>query len=310
MSLQAAQSVIDLLLELGIEHCALVGGEPTLHPDLLPLIRYSSQKGMKVSIVTNGRRFADLRLCEEAIEAGVDRVSISIEGTTPSIHEKITQQSGSYRDTSSALRNFLSLGFHVDAITTICTSNQYNLYAMVDYLIDLGMKDAVFNLCTPSVAGLQSGEVLEPEAIAEILDRLMSYRPNDIRLTVVTPFPPCLVESAGFRERAGTCQMHHGNGVTIDVDGSVLPCTHFSQASLFNIFDEDRTISGREFLRQWELNGGNFRDSLWAYPSEKCIDCDLWFRCYGGCPLFWTEYDLNAIHQKTKSGQQSHGSDD
>ena len=86
--------------------------------------------------------------------------------------------------------------------------------------------------------------------------------------------------------------MFHGNGVTIDVDGSVLPCTHFAGMPLFSLLDNaERVISPAAFELAWNDAGGRFRERLWVYPADECESCPAWQKCYGGCPLFWTRYD-------------------
>src|SRR5690606_12451839 len=50
--------VIDKLNEVGVPHLIITGGEATLHPELLDIIRYADSLGHVVGMNTNGRRLA------------------------------------------------------------------------------------------------------------------------------------------------------------------------------------------------------------------------------------------------------------
>ena len=37
-----------------------------------------------------------------------------------------------------------------------------------------------------------------------------------------------------------------------------------------------------------------------SYPSKECIDCDLFPRCRGGCPIMWTTHKAEEIISSAK----------
>jgi MoaA/NifB/PqqE/SkfB family radical SAM enzyme len=54
------------------------GGEPTLYPDFVPLVRYIKEQGMMAGVTTNGTTL--LKKAEELMEAPVDMMVVSIDG--------------------------------------------------------------------------------------------------------------------------------------------------------------------------------------------------------------------------------------
>ncbi len=62
-------------------------GEPYMHPKFLELVRYASQKGIYTVTSTNAH-FLTERKARETVESGLDRILISIDGTTQETYEQ------------------------------------------------------------------------------------------------------------------------------------------------------------------------------------------------------------------------------
>jgi len=62
-------------------------GEPFLHPKFLSLVRYASQKKIYTSTSTNAHFLHD-ELAKQTVLSGLDRLIISIDGTTQDVYEK------------------------------------------------------------------------------------------------------------------------------------------------------------------------------------------------------------------------------
>jgi MoaA/NifB/PqqE/SkfB family radical SAM enzyme len=81
----------------------LAGGEPTLHRELLPIVRLLSANCRDVVIFSNGVRLADPAFARQATEAGITRFEIALFGATAERHEAITRLRGSFERTLLAL---------------------------------------------------------------------------------------------------------------------------------------------------------------------------------------------------------------
>lgn len=73
---------IDKIKTLGTLHTDLIGGEPLLHPELVPLMRHVTGLGMTTGMTTNGFLLTEAKL-EELIDAGMGRIQMSVDGLTP-----------------------------------------------------------------------------------------------------------------------------------------------------------------------------------------------------------------------------------
>ena len=62
-------------------------GEPYLNPDFLEMVRYASQKGIYTATSTNAHYLNDANP-KRTVESGLDRLIISIDGTTQDVYEQ------------------------------------------------------------------------------------------------------------------------------------------------------------------------------------------------------------------------------
>ena len=62
-------------------------GEPYIHPRFLDMVQYASQKGLYTITSTNGH-FLNDENARKSIESGLDRLIISIDGTTQEVYEQ------------------------------------------------------------------------------------------------------------------------------------------------------------------------------------------------------------------------------
>jgi len=62
-------------------------GEPYLNPDFLEMVRYASEKGIYTATSTNAHYLNDAN-AKRTVESGLDRLIISIDGTTQTVYEQ------------------------------------------------------------------------------------------------------------------------------------------------------------------------------------------------------------------------------
>lgn len=82
--------LVQLFARLGVNKIRLTGGEPTVHPDLLAIVRGIRAAGItRISMTTNG-----LRLTEQAWplkQAGLERVNVSVDTLDPDRFRRVTR---------------------------------------------------------------------------------------------------------------------------------------------------------------------------------------------------------------------------
>jgi len=83
--------LVRLFVDLGADKVRLTGGEPTVHPDLIPIVRGIRDLGVhRISMTTNGLRLAEL--ARPLKEAGLERVNVSVDTLNPEKFRRITRR--------------------------------------------------------------------------------------------------------------------------------------------------------------------------------------------------------------------------
>ncbi len=88
----------------------LTGGEPTLHPrflDVLKFVRKTFPK-QEVRVLTNGRCFMYKDFVQNVLKTNNLHLAVSLYGPTPKIHDGITRAKNSFEQTIGGLKNILA----------------------------------------------------------------------------------------------------------------------------------------------------------------------------------------------------------
>ena len=116
----------------------LLGGEPTLHPDLSRAVRSARRLGFaSITIDTNGYLFNDI--LEKVTPAEVDVFSFSLDGATAETNDRIRGQ-GSYDACLNGIRRARAKGFRASLIYTVGSANLGELPGMGPLLEELGVE--------------------------------------------------------------------------------------------------------------------------------------------------------------------------
>ncbi len=82
--------LVNIFAQLGVDKIRLTGGEPTVHPDLLAIVRGIRAAGItRISMTTNGLRLTEL--AAPLKQAGMERVNISVDTLDPDRFHRVTR---------------------------------------------------------------------------------------------------------------------------------------------------------------------------------------------------------------------------
>ncbi len=115
----------------------LLGGEPTLHPELAAIISAARQMGYdSITIDTNGYLFHDI--LDRVTPRDVDYISFSLDGATAETNDRI-RGGGCYDTCLSGIREAVKRGFKTSLIYTVSNENIAELEMMPPLLEACGV---------------------------------------------------------------------------------------------------------------------------------------------------------------------------
>lgn len=114
-----------------------LGGEPTMHPDLVHGLKIARQCGYDITVDTNGYLFHDF-LDRVSVDM-LDFLSFSLDGPDPEINDPI-RGVGVFETCTTNLKKAVALGFNTSLIYTVSSRNIDHLHRMVPLLKELGVK--------------------------------------------------------------------------------------------------------------------------------------------------------------------------
>ena len=303
----------DVLLEMknvGAENGLLIGGEPTLYPQLLELISFGAQLGLKMKLVSNGRKLADYNFVLAIKDAGLVHASISLEAADAETHNIITQ-TPSFNESVAGAKNLIRAGISSNSIMTISSLNHNHIVPLARIMRDAGMNNILYNFSLPSVNGEEifDSYSLDPREYALcITAAYYQLKSEGIKIAFFATLPLCLFPEEILQEmkadktigRDYYCHIYYGTGAAFEPNGNVIPCTHFVNSPLFNAQDEHGKFAySGKFAAEWE-NGIHkaFIQEAWHYPNDACNGCKHWGSCFGGCPFIWMKYKPNGYLER------------
>ena len=91
LSFEEIEKVVTACRPLGLEKVRITGGEPLLRPGLDDLISRVSSTGVEVALTTNASLLSGQ--APRLADAGLDRVTVSLDALDPKIHSQMTDSS-------------------------------------------------------------------------------------------------------------------------------------------------------------------------------------------------------------------------
>jgi radical SAM protein len=121
------KALIDQIAEMHIPIFVFTGGDPLKRKDVFELIRYAADKGVSVAVTPSATPLLTREAMFKMKEAGLVRLGISLDGSTPEIHDTFRGLPGAYARTIQAIEWANEAGIPVQVHTTISRHNAKDL---------------------------------------------------------------------------------------------------------------------------------------------------------------------------------------
>lgn len=290
LTLTEALDVVRQLAELGTREVAFIGGEAYLNPDWLTIVRAVTDAGIRATMTT-GARALDASLARRAAAAGLQAVSVSVDGLEAT-HDHLRAVKGSYKAALAAIGHIGDAGMRPFANTQWNRLNLPEVEPLGDVLLEAGIKAWQIQVTGPmGRAADREDWLLQPYDMLELFEKLGRVAARAIAAGVTVNagnnmgyFGPYehLIRVEYWK---GCAAGRHVMG--IESNGDVKGCPSLPSAPYVggNLRQHSvRTIWERSDALAFARERGT--DELWGF----CKGCYYAAECKGGCS--WTSHTL------------------
>ena len=161
--------IVDEIAEYAPLILVLSGGEPLWRRDVFEIAKHAVDRGLRVALATNGT-LVDEAMAERIRDAGIVRVSISLDGADRSTHDSFRGHDGAYDAAIRGIKCLQDVGISTQINTTVSRHNSHQLPEMVELAKSLKVDAFHLFLLVPVGCGLtiaedQSVDAVEAERI-------------------------------------------------------------------------------------------------------------------------------------------------
>jgi heme b synthase len=283
-----AFQLLDQIAEIAKPIIILTGGEPLLREDIFDIAAYGTRKGLRMVMAPNGTLITE-DIARKLMDAGIKRISISLDGSTPQSHDSFRKVEGAFAGAVNAMKIASKVGLEFQVNTTITKTNLDQIPEIQKLAVDLGAVAHHIFLLVPTGRGkyIVDREISAVE-YEETLNWFYDQRdktPLELKATCAPHYYRILRQRARKEGRSVSFNTHGLDAVTrgclggigfcfVSHRGDVQPCG-FLTANCGN-------VRQRSFAEIWQ-NSDVFR-ALRDYDKlkGKCAPCEFKRVC-GGC---------------------------
>ena len=218
---------LDQIAEVGSPIVILTGGEPLLRPDIFEIAEYGTQKGLRMVMAPNGTLVTDA-IASKLARAGIQRVSISLDGATPEQHDRFRGVEGAFEGALSGIKHIKNAGIEFQINTTITRSNLDQIPAIQELAVELGAVAHHIFLLVPTGRGKY---IVDQEITAEEYERTLNWfydqrdkTPLQLKATCAPHYYRILRQRAGKEGQKVTYRTHGLDAVTRGCLGGIGFC--------------------------------------------------------------------------------------
>jgi len=192
-----ARGMIDQLAEVGKSQpfmpiLVFSGGEPLCRKDVFELIGYARGRDIRAALATNGT-LVDERVARKIKDSAVARVSVSLDGATPAVHDRLRQLDGSFAQALAGIRCLAHQGVPFQINVTLTKHNAHQIEDVYELAKTLGAAAVHVFMLVPVGCG---------QVLAET-DMLSPQHYEDMLVSI------CRLEARGEIEIKVTCGPHY-----------------------------------------------------------------------------------------------------
>lgn len=171
LSTAEAFYLIQEIVAMHVPLLAITGGDPLLRRDLLPVVKFASERSVRTSLSLIPTSLLTAEVIQELKASDLMRVILWLHGSTAPLHDAYTGVRGTYRRTLEIIGSCHEAGLPVQINTAIAARNLHDVDPMIELLTRLDV--ALWNVFFLVPKGVdQSAELPTAQQHEDIFARL------------------------------------------------------------------------------------------------------------------------------------------
>ncbi len=275
LDFESHKKIVDILADWRVPFLNLGGGEPLMVPFLFDYVRYACNKGLHVTMNSNGF-LVDAEKAREIRLAGFKSVGISVDSPEEEVHDRFRNRKGSFKKALEALELLTAEGVKTTVSMVVTRLNHENFQDIIPVLEKYNVKQLFLHNYKCTGFGYKNMEAfdLSPSEWKTFYKKAIELK-NSVKNIIISFDDPIIHLIPEYNDRplvkGSTCGKLSLN---IHANGDVSPCG-FMPVSIGNILKDD--------IKELWKNSPVLNSLRNPVPNGKCKSCNIYENCLGGC---------------------------
>lgn len=255
---------VDYLVACGIKEVDLSGGESSIHKQWFDILDYCKSKGLKVSTLSNGYKFADKEFLAKSKEHGLEEILFSVHGYDKESHNELVGHRKGFENIIKAIENAHDLDILVRINCTVTHKNYKSLPTKFVELVKL-LKPFEVNFLTLNYwddAGVQ--ETIDYNKVTPYVQQAIDLLKDVVDIINVRYTPYCFMK--GYEQYVCNYYQH-----IYDVyDWNIAVYNGDIEPDVYKADKHKAMYAAAEFKRNRTY-----------YKKQECLSCKYYYICDG-----------------------------
>jgi MoaA/NifB/PqqE/SkfB family radical SAM enzyme len=255
---------IDYLVACGMKEVDLSGGESSIHKQWFDILDYCKSKGLKVSTLSNGYKFANKEFLQKSKDHGLEEILFSVHGYDKDSHNILVGHRKGFQNIVEAIKNAHELGILVRINCTVTHKNYKNLptkfVALMQELQPFEINFLTLNYWDD--AGVQ--ETIKYKEVTPYIHRAIDLLKEHVDIINVRYTPYCFMK--GYEQYVCNYYQHIYDVYDWNIavyNGTIDPVEYVND-KYKSMYD------AAEIKRNWTY-----------YKKQECLSCKHYYICDG-----------------------------
>lgn len=301
------KQIVDLCNNAKVKYIVLTGGEPTLYPKLLEIIKYikSRKHKMIATIATNATKLDDMNYCKQLIESGLDYIDVSLKGKDKLSYATVTG-CDYFEQQMKAINNLSQLIIDFTCSMVVTQYNVDTFCEAVKNAYDNGARQFSFTFVIDNEKSIERDlQYLEKHNPFILIESFIAHIDELNSITngewwIEYSYPMCVYTEKQLSilkgRLAAPCQIFYRNGITFDGKMNLIPCSMNIENKMGQFKTDFSTLNELNKIMETDIYKSTI-DSLNKLPSISCKTCKHLNTCLGGCTFFWEHCSFEAFSE-------------